>query len=244
MSNLKIIAEIGSNWNGDLLLGKKIIRASKNAGSDFVKFQMWKASELFDKSDINWKYMKKSEFSKYQATKIKQYSDKLGIECFWSVFYPEAVEFLESINVKYYKIASWTSSLNHKSALETIQAIAKTRKPVIISMGYGGNLHKIKSILSNNKKFFLYCISEYPTRIESIDFKKMMEKDGFSDHTEGHLAPILFCLKTKNSKKTFFLEKHISVKESQGPDKPFSMDVTDFSNMLRDIRKIISLKNF
>jgi sialic acid synthase SpsE len=242
MSNLQIIAEIGSNWNGDISLGKKIIRSSKNSGCDYVKFQMWKANELFEKSDKNWNYMKKSEFSKSAAIKLKKYSDDLGIECFWSVFYPEAVPILEDLNVKCYKIASWTAAEKHPSALYTMNEIAKTRKPVIISMGYGGDLKKIYNIFKKNKKFFLYCISDYPAKLEKIDFKKMIQMDGFSDHTEGSLAPLVYAIKSKNSKKTRFLEKHISVPKSRGPDKPFAMDISNFSLMVKDLRQVEKLK--
>ena len=37
-----IIAEIGSNWEGDLEKAKKLISKSKKAGADLVKFQMWR----------------------------------------------------------------------------------------------------------------------------------------------------------------------------------------------------------
>jgi N,N'-diacetyllegionaminate synthase len=238
VNNFKTIAEVGSNWNGDLLLGKKIINQVKNSGADFVKFQMWKADELFTKSDKNWKYMKKSEFSKSSAKYLKKYSEKQKIECFWSVFYPEAVNILEDLNVKYYKIASWTAALKHPSALETLKEIAKTKKPVLLSMGFGGNIKTIKNILKNNKIYFLYCIADYPAQIKQIEFNKMKKFDGFSDHTEGYLAPLLYTNAVKSSKQIKFLEKHISINESVGPDKPFAMDILDFGQMIKEIKKI------
>ena len=108
---MKIIAEVGSNWNGDIALAKKLIKSSKNAGCDFVKFQYWKAEDLFEKSDKNWKYMKKSEFSFKTAEILKKYFDKIGIGCFWSVFSPESVQLLEKLDVEYYKIASLDNNL-------------------------------------------------------------------------------------------------------------------------------------
>ena len=42
----EIIAEIGSNWEGNLTTARKIIRECKEAGADGVKFQMWRASDL------------------------------------------------------------------------------------------------------------------------------------------------------------------------------------------------------
>jgi N,N'-diacetyllegionaminate synthase len=239
---MKIIAEVGSNWNGDIALAKKLIKSSKNAGCDFVKFQYWKAEDLFEKSDKNWKYMKKSEFSFKTAEILKKYSDKIGIGCFWSVFSPESVQLLEKLDVEYYKIASWTAAMKHSNSLETMIEVAKTRKPVIVSMGYGGNISKIKQIFKRNKLFFLYCVSDYPAKIENINFKKMIQMDGFSDHTEGTLAPLVYGIKSKNTKKIKFLEKHISLPESRGPDKPFAIDVFDFSKIIQNLRIIDSLK--
>ena len=243
MSNFKIIAEIGSNWNGDIKIGKKIIRELKNIGVDAVKFQMWRANELYDSNHPNWNEIKKSELTCKHAQEFKRYSDKIGIDCFWSVFYPEAVDCLEKLGVKYYKIASRTSALLDKNSKDTMIAIAKTKKPVIISMGFGGNKIKIKNMFKNNKKYWLYCISEYPTDIKKIDFKLMQKYDGFSDHTENTLAPLLYTLKSKHQKKVKFLEKHVHITESTGPDKPFSMNSENFAEMVKNIKIVLELKS-
>jgi len=241
-SNFKIVAEIGSNWNGEIKIGKKIIKQLKNAGADAVKFQMWRAADLYNSNHPNWNEIKKSELTWKHAQEFKKYSDKIGIDCFWSVFYPEAVDCLEKLGVKYYKIASRTSALLDKNSEETMIAIAKTKKPVIISMGFGGNKIKMKNIFKNNKKYWLYCISKYPTKIKEIDFNSMQKYDGFSDHTEDFLAPLLYALKSKNKKKIKFLEKHVSITESFGPDKPFSMKMEDFAGMIKNIHTVLKLK--
>jgi len=241
-SNFKIIAEIASNWNGNESVGKKIIKSAKTAGADCVKFQMWRASELYDKFHPNWNEIVRSELKPHQIKHFKKYSDDLGIGCICSVFYPEAVDVLEELDVPFYKIASRTSALMDANSLNTMIRVAQTKKPVIISMGFGGNVNKIKKIFQNNKKYFLYCISKYPTKINEINFKLMMKFDGFSDHTEGVLAPIVYALQTKNSKKIKFLEKHVCINESRGPDKPFSMEMTEFANMVNDIRNVSSIK--
>ena len=238
MSNFKIIAEIGSNWNGDIKIGKKIIHELKKIGVDAVKFQMWRADELYDSNHPNWNQIKKSELTCKHAQEFKRYSDKIGIDCFWSVFYPESVDYLEDLNVKLYKIASITSALKHKYARETLEKVAETKKPVIISMGLGGDIKLIKKIFKNNSKIFLYCISDYPTKIKKIDFKNIQKFDGFSDHTEGNLAPLLFALKSKNQNSIKYLEKHVSIDQSIGPDKPFSISMNEFSKLVKDIKNV------
>lgn len=239
---LQIIAEIASNWNGNETLGKKIIKKTSQSGADYVKFQMWRASDLYETTNPNWNEIKKSEMKSNTARKFKKYSDSLGINCIWSVFYPDAVKFLEELNVSLYKIASRTSALMDFNSLDTMKEIAKTKKPVIISMGFGGNKKLLNSIFRNNKKYFLYCISNYPTTLEEINFKSMLKHDGFSDHTVEDLAPLIYAIKSKNPIKQRFYEKHVCVDESIGPDKPFSMNMNSFKKLISNIRTIEGLK--
>ena len=100
-----IVAEIASNWEGSVPTAKKLIRESKKSGANAVKFQMWRASDLY-KGHPDWKMIKKSELTPKQARILKRYSDQVGIEFFCSGFYPEAIEFLDSIKVKRHKRAS------------------------------------------------------------------------------------------------------------------------------------------
>ena len=132
-----IIAEIASNWEGNFSKAKKLIQESKNAGANAVKFQMWRANDLYDHRHPQWKFIKKSELTFERAKKLKLIADNIGIEFFCSAFYPEAINFLESIGVKRYKIASRTCLLTDPYSLETLKEKAHTGKPVIISMGMG-----------------------------------------------------------------------------------------------------------
>ena len=236
--DIKTIVEIGSNWSGDEKIGKKIIKAAKLAGADYVKFQMWKARDLYKNSNPFWNDIKRAEVTPEIAKKFKKYSDEQNIKFFCSVFYPEAVETLENLNVKLYKIASWTAAMKHKKSKKTLETVAETKKPVIISTGMGGNVSTLKQIFRKNKRYFLYCISKYPTKINQLNFTKMKTFDGFSDHTEGFLGPIMFALNFRNSKKTKFYEKHVSITKSRGPDKPFSMPMNDFGKLVSEFKKI------
>ena len=241
-NKFQIIAEIASNWNGSETLGKKIIKQSSQSGADYVKFQMWRASDLYETTHPNWNEIKKSEMTSNTAKKFKKYSDSLGINCIWSVFYPEAVKLLENLDVSLYKIASRTSALMDSNSLETLKAIAKTKKPVIISMGFGGDKKLMDSIFRYNKKYYLYCVSNYPTKLSEINFKSMQTFAGFSDHTEDYLAPLIYATQCVNSNKKRFYEKHVCVDESIGPDKPFSIDMNDFKELISNIRQVESLK--
>ena len=66
----------------------------------------------------------------------------------------------------------------------------------------------------------------------------MKEFDGFSDHTEGLLAPIMFALNFRKSKKALFYDRHVSIAESRGPDKSFSMPMNDFGQLISELKQI------
>ncbi len=237
-----IVAEIASNWEGSISIAKKLIKESKKAGADAVKFQMWRASDLYE-GHPDWKIIKKSELTFDKVKKLKLYSDQLGIEFFCSGFYPEAIEYLQSIGVKRYKIASRTCTLKDPYSLETITKISNYKKPVVISMGMGGNKTQIKKILSNNKITFCYCISEYPTEFKKINWNELKKFDGFSDHTLGITAPIVFAvIKNQINAKEIFIEKHVKLKNSKGPDASSSIDTEELKFLVDEIRKIQKLK--
>tara|TARA_Y100000310_G_C20703955_1_gene832907 strand:- start:14052 stop:14783 length:732 start_codon:yes stop_codon:yes gene_type:complete len=237
-----VVAEIASNWEGSITTAKKLIQESKKSGADAVKFQIWRAIDLYKKDHPEWKFIKKSEISFDKAKKLKNYADSIGIEFFCSAFYPEAVDYLKSLGVRKYKIASRTCLFSDPYSSETLHEIAQTKKPVIISMGMGGNKSKIKKIFKNNKSLFCYCISEYPTKIKKINWKQAKTYDGFSDHTLGIIAPIVFALIKKQMKsKEIFIEKHVKLKNSRGPDASSSIDTDELKLLVNQVRAIENL---
>jgi sialic acid synthase SpsE len=128
-------------------------------------------------------------------------------------------------------------------SLETLISKAKTKKPIIVSMGMGGSKQKIKNIFKNNTTTFCYCISKYPTKFNEIDWKKATKYDGFSDHTIGISAPILFAtLKKIKGSKNIIIEKHVKLLNSNGPDASSSLDTIKFSEMISTIRLISKSK--
>ncbi len=239
-----VIAEIGSNWEGKVSIARKIIQECKLAGANAVKFQMWRAVDLYSEDHPEWKVIKKSELTFEKAKKIKKIADDIGIEFVCSVFYPEGVKFLESLKVKRYKIASRTCLLKDPFSLETLEEKAFSKKSVIISMGMGGNKERIENIFKNNSKIFCYCISDYPLKFEKIKWNQAIKYDGFSDHTMGITAPIMFAiLKQTNHTKNIVIEKHVKLKNSQGPDATTSITTSDLQELVKHIR-IIEKSNF
>ncbi len=239
-----IVAEIGSNWEGNVNIARKIISECKKVGADAVKFQMWRAKDLYSKNHPNWNVIKESELTFEKAKKIKKIADKVGIEFMCSVFYPEGVQFLESLNVKRYKVASRTCLFKDPHSFRTLENKAITKKPIIISMGMGGDKKKIKKIFSKNKTIFCYCISDYPLKFNKINWTQAINYDGFSDHTLGITASILFTvLKKQKKSKQILIEKHVKLQNSKGPDASTSIDTKQLSELVTQIR-ILEKANF
>jgi len=238
-----IVAEIGSNWEGSFTKAKKIIHECKKAGADAVKFQMWRARDLYTKDHPNWKEIKKSELTFKMTKKIKEYSDKENIEFFCSAFYPEAVTYLSKLGVKKFKVASRTCKFIDPYSLEVLQEKNNSKKEIFISMGMGGNKEKIKNFFKNKNPTFCYCISEYPLPFEKINWKNAVKYNGFSDHTMDILAPVLFtALKKQKSTKKIYIEKHVKLTNSKGPDASTSITTEKLAEMIKQIRQIEKTK--
>ena len=238
-----VVAEIGSNWEGNYTKAKKIIQECKKADVDAVKFQMWKAEELYDKSHPNWNEIKRSELSFQMVKKLKKFSDKQKIEFFCSAFYPDAVKFLISLGVKKFKIASRTCKFTDPNSLEILQEKARSKKEVFISMGMGGNKKRISKMFKKNKTTFCYCISDYPLNFEKINWEDAIKYDGFSDHTMDILAPIIFTvLKKQKKSKKIYIEKHVKMNNSRGPDASTSISTEKLSEMVKQIRIIEKMR--
>jgi len=238
-----IVAEIGSNWEGSFSKAKKIIHECKKAGADAVKFQMWRADDLYNKSHPNWNEIKISELTFKMAKNLKEFSDKEKIDFFCSAFYPEAVKFLSSLGIQKFKVASRTCMLTDPHSLEVLKEKNLSKKEIFISMGMGGNKKKISKIFNMKNTTFCYCISDYPLDFNKIKWKEAEKYDGFSDHTMDILAPILFSiLKKKQKSKKIYIEKHVKLINSKGPDASTSITTEKLSEMVKQIRIISKTK--
>ena len=240
-----VVAEIASNWEGSVAKAKKMIKECKKAGADAVKFQMWRANDLYNSKHPKWKEIKKSEVTFEKAKLFKKFADGEKIEFFCSAFYPDAVEFLTSIGVKKFKVASRTCLLKDPYSFETLKKKAESKKQIIISMGMGGNKGKISKIFEKNNTIFCYCISDYPLKFEKINWKQAVKYDGFSDHTMNIIAPILFTiLKKQKRSKIIYIEKHVKIENSKGPDASTSISTIQLSEMIKNIRLIEKMNNY
>lgn len=251
-----VIAEISANHNQKYDVAVQSIKAIKDCGADAVKLQTYTADTLtIDSSKENFKIKQgtvwdgKTLYQLYQEAftpwewqpKLKQYAEELGLICFSSPFDKSAVDFLETINVPAYKIASFEIV-----DIPLIEYTASKGKPVIISTGIATE-EEIKDAveacrrMGNSQIALLKCTSEYPALIEDANLKMipvLAEKyntvAGLSDHTLGTIVPV-----TAAALGAAIIEKHFILDKSLGgPDSSFSLEPAEFKKMVDEIRQV------
>src|SRR6056297_2858793 len=127
-----IIAEIGSNHGNQIQTAKESIDAACQAGADAVKFQSINMEELFwDPKESDRELHKKIDLEESWHEELKQYCDSRGILFFSSPTYMQAVNILESINVKLYKLASAQIGVFP----QLVEKVASLCKPTLLSTG-------------------------------------------------------------------------------------------------------------
>lgn len=252
-----IIAEMSANHCGDFDKAIEIIHAAKECGADAVKLQTYRADTITldcDKEDFRlpsgnaWE-SHNTLFSLYEKAytpwewheALIVEGTKIGIDVFSSPFDVSAVEFLESLNVPAYKIAS-----PEITDIALIKSVAKTGKPVILSTGlatYEDIELAIKTLIDNgcNDYALLKCTTAYPAPPEDINLRTipdLAEKfnclSGISDHSLGlGVAISAVTLGARIIEKHFVLDKG-----EESVDSFFSLDPIKFKMMVTEVRTI------
>ncbi len=251
-----VIAELSANHNQDISIARKTIEFAAKAGADAIKLQtytpdtitldsrsepfrikggtIWDGNYLYDlyqKAYTPWDWHEE----------LFSLANSLGLEAFSSPFDHTAVEFLETLNVPAYKIASFEIT-----DIPLIELVASKMKPIIISTGIA-RFEDISAAIEacervgNSQIILLKCTSTYPAPLAELNLRMITEmKDtfkvwtGFSDHSKGNAAP--FAATALGAK---VIEKHLILdKEIGGPDSEFSQDSVGFELMIKGIREI------
>ena len=229
-----IIAEIGSNHNGDMNLAKKMIDEAKRCGADCVKFQSWSKDTIFSEKVYQDNYFLKDDYrnrtdytlkeivDEYSINRedhylLNEYCKKVGIDFNSTPFSKSEVDLLvDELDVPFIKIASM--DLNN---IPFLTYVAGRGKPVVISTGLCGlaDVSDAVECLQKNgcqKIILLHCVSIYPpaddmVNLNNIDMLRNTFgcKVGYSDHTIGTVAPLLAM-----AKGVCIIEKHFTLDKS------------------------------
>jgi sialic acid synthase SpsE len=259
-----IIAEIGSNHNGDMLLAREIIDAAKSCGCDAVKFQSFNDKSLICRAEYqaNTKYndspkkhfgsleemVKKYYLREEQHYELKEYCDKIGIIFSSSPFSNAEVDLLIKLNVPYLKVASM--DINNYPLL---RYIASSGKPIILSTGMAtlaeiDNAVHIIEKEGNSLIVLLHCISIYPPEYKDIHLRNitMLQQTfpypvGFSDHSIGTHIPLAAV-----TLGSCIIEKHFTIdKDMPGWDHEISADPSEMRVIVEQSKMInIALGSF
>ncbi len=251
-----IIAEIGSNHNGDMDLCRRLIDAAADAGANAVKFQSWTESSLISKEeyDRNPEYSdKKRHFGSlremvkaYQLTseqhvEARAHAAARGIDFCSSVFSPDEVDLLEELDVPFFKIASMDIIY-----LPLLAYTARKQRPMVISTGMA-TLAEIERAVEvvrgqgNEQIVLLHCISIYPPEMDTIRLRNMATLRqafdvpvGFSDHSLGTSIPLAaIALGAALVEKHFTLDKNMP-----GWDHAISADPDELRTIVEEGRNV------
>jgi len=245
-----LIAEMSGNHNQSLDRALEIVDAAAAAGADAVKLQTYTAEtmtlnvrgpgfviedpnslwsgrqlhELYDEAHTPWEW----------HAPIMQRAAKHGLHCFSSPFDDTAVDFLESLGVPAYKIASFENT-----DLPLIRKVARTGKPMIISTGMATAAEIDEAVRTASDSgctqiILLKCTSTYPATPENTNIRTIANmRDtfgcdvGLSDHTMGvgvSVASVAF--------GASLIEKHFTLRRADGGvDSSFSLEPGEFAQL-------------
>lgn len=252
-----IIAEIAQAHDGSLGTVHAYIDTVAKTGCNAIKFQTHIAAAessihepfrvKFSKQDATrYEYWERMEFTLKQWKEIKQHCDDVGLEFMSSPFSNAAVDLLEEVGIKCYKVGS--GEVNNFVLLEKI---AQTGKPIIISSGMSSfkELDATVQFLNDRKVTFsiLQCTTSYPTVPEQFGLNIIRELKeryeipvGFSDHS----SSIEACI-AATALGAEILEFHVVFnKEMFGPDAKSSLTMKETTNLVQAVRNIeVALQN-
>lgn len=252
-----IVAEISANHRGDKTVAKEIIHAAKDCRADAIKLQTYKADSITLDCDGDvfrtspgtlWEGQTLYEVYREAQTpwewhaELKEHADSLGLEFFSSPFDYAAVDFLDSIGVKRFKIAS-----PEATDYPLVAYAARLHWPIIISTGMA-TLADIEEAIDvchsvgNYDITLLKCTSQYPAPLEHMNlatipdmigrFGKQGVKIGLSDHSM-RIEPVVAAVALGAT----MIEKHLTLDRSLGGvDCGFSLNVDEFRDMVEAVR--------
>ncbi|SKB60312.1 N-acetylneuraminate synthase [Salegentibacter holothuriorum] len=252
-----IIAEIGQAHEGSLGMALSYIDALAETGVDAVKFQMHiavaESSEFepfrvkFSEQDkTRFDYWKRMEFSPEDWKKIKTRCEQKDVEFLASPFSNAAVDLLEDLGAKRYKIGS-----GEVSNFLLLERVAQTGKPVILSSGMSSFEEMDQSVNFLRKRqvgfSILQCTTAYPTKSKEYGLNiigELKERYGVPIGYSDHSAKIETCI-AATALGAEILEFHaVFDRRSFGPDATSSLEIDEIKNLVQAVRNIeISLEH-
>ena len=246
-----IVAEIGVNHNGIPQLAFELIDVAVDAGADAVKFQKRKLEKIYPQKYLDnvnageksLRYLlpilQQVELPESTYHEIVAYCKKKGITFLCSPFDRESADFLETLDVPAFKVAS--ADLTN---LPLLDHLVKKGKPLILSTGMSRSDEvdfTVKYLKERGAQFaLLHCNSTYPAAFEDINLRYMDQLRkydvpvGYSGHERGIAVSTVAAALGAN-----ILERHVTLDRAMdGPDHAASLEPQGFKKMVRDIHMV------
>jgi len=255
-----VIAEIGANHNGDMVLAKEMIKAAKRAGANCVKFQSWSPETIFSEKVYEQNYFLKDDYrdrsdttlreivsdyaiTEQQLFEMKKCCDNVGIDCISTAFSEKEFDFLvDELKAPFVKVASM--DLNNYPLLTYF---AKKNVPLVLSLGLSEfhEIDKAVRILEDNgckKIILLHCVSIYPPEDNQVNLRNIETLQraypdypiGFSDHSLGTCLPV-----SSIALGVPVIEKHFTLdKDMVGWDHKVSADEAELTEICENVQRV------
>ena len=247
--NPYVIAEIGINHNGDMIIARDMIDAACESGSDCVKFQSFIADEYisplagkatYQKQDAVAKesqkdIIKSCELTIDQLAELKKYATKKNVDFLSTPFEVISLRGLISLDLDAIKISSCNLT-NYPFLNEA----AQSGKPILLSTGMGDMAEVTKAVeifkKSDSPLLLFQCTSNYPSKIENANLRTLNTYQqvynvpvGFSDHTPTNTAAI-----TAVALGAVAVEKHFTLsRDLPGIDQKASIEPNELKALVQ-----------
>ncbi len=250
-----LVAEIGINHNGDIVLARQAIDAAAAAGADAVKFQNYRTEDfVLDRSlaytydgphgpvtEAQFDMFKRCELAPADLTDLKAHCDAAGIGFHSTPTSPLGVADLVRLGAPVLKNGS-----DYLTHLPLIRTMGETGLPAVLSTGMATLAEVADAVAAfratgNTQLILLHCTSAYPTPPEQVNLRKIATLArafdcpvGLSDHSAGVTAAV-----GSIALGACWIEKHFTVDNMlPGPDHRFSADPTAFRHLVAAVREM------
>jgi N-acetylneuraminate synthase len=242
-----LIAEIGINHNGDIIIAKRLIDLAILAGCDAVKFQKRTIDVVYTPEELskprenpfgvtNGDLKNGLEFGLEEYTELDNYCREKKITWFASCWDEGSVDFIDKFDVPCYKIAS--ASLTDDNLLRHTRSKGK---PIILSVGMS-TLEQVDhavEVLGKNELVILHTCSTYPANYDELNLRVITSLKkryglpvGYSGHETG-LASTVAAV----ALGACVIERHITIDRAMwGSDQAASVGPSGLLQLVRDIR--------
>ena len=251
-----IIAEAGVNHNGDMEIARRMVKAAREAGADYVKFQT-AVPELVistfapkaeyqkvttDKAESQLEMCKAIHLPLSAYQELKELCDNEGIGFMSTPFDLVSIDCLATLDMDYWKIPS-----GEITNLPYLRKIGAFNGNIVMSTGMAtlSEVEEAVEVLETAGTpraniYLLHCTTQYPAPIESVNLRAMDSLAtlgcagvGYSDHTVGIDVSIAAV-----AHGAMIVEKHFTLDRNMlGPDHKASLEPNELAQLVYAIRR-------